>query len=196
MGTIRLKRGAGAPSTGDLVEGEPGIDLTNKIGYFDVGNVIYYVGQYIPGSAGIDFIHAVDEDVDIITLAGITNTPKLYWDQSEDAHRLTRGLVVDRGLRVAGLQLAVVAKTAAYTATALDDVITCGAGNETFAIDLPAPSAALTAKVFFIKNVGTGVITVDANTTGGTTIDGSNTQTINQYECLQVISDASVYWAI
>ena len=92
-----------------------------------------------------------------------------------------------------GLKLNIVAKTAAYTATATDDVITCGAGNETFTIDLPA---ALDGKVYYIKNVGTGVITVDADTTGSTTIDGDTTQTVNQYECLQVISDASVYWIL
>lgn len=85
------------------------------------------------------------------------------------------------------------AKTAAYTATALDDVITCGAGNETFTIDLPAVDD---GKVFYIKNVGTGTITVDANTTGSTTIDGDTTQTVARYECLQVVCDASVYWAI
>jgi len=96
-------------------------------------------------------------------------------------------------LKITGLNLNVVAKTTAYTAVETDDVITCGAGNESFTVDLPVPVA---GKVFFIKNVGTGVITVDADTTGSTTIDGDTTQTVNQYECLQVIADASVYWAI
>lgn len=92
-----------------------------------------------------------------------------------------------------GLRLNIVAKTVAYTATATDDIITCGAGNETFTVDLPT---ALTGKVYFIKNVGTGTITVDADTTGSTTIDGQATQTISQYECLMIVSDASVYWVI
>lgn len=96
-------------------------------------------------------------------------------------------------LNCANGTLNVVAKTAAYTATMSDEVITCGAGNETFTVDLPA---VVLGKIFYIKNVGTGVITVDANTTGSTTIDGDNTQTVNQYECLQVTCDASVYWAI
>ena len=95
--------------------------------------------------------------------------------------------------KINGLKLNTVAKTGAYTATATDDVITCGAGNQTFTIDLPA---VVDGKVFYIKNVGTGTITVDANTTGGTTIDGVNTKALAQYESLQVIADASVYWAI
>ena len=95
--------------------------------------------------------------------------------------------------RQEGEKVNVVAKTSAYTATAADDIITCGAGNETFTVDLPVP---LTSKTYYIKNVGTGVITVDADTTGSTTIDGDTTQLVNQYECLKIISDGSVYWAI
>jgi len=100
------------------------------------------------------------------------------------------------GIPSVSLTLVTIAKTAAYTATVTDDVIICGAGNETFTVDLPVPSGAMTGKVFYIKNVGTGVITLDADTTGSSTIDGDTTQTINQYECLQVISDGSVWWAI
>jgi len=89
--------------------------------------------------------------------------------------------------------LNIVAKTAAYTASSTDDIITCGAGDETFTIDLPAGSS---GKVYYIKNIGSGVITVDADTTGSTTIDGDTTQTINQDECLEVIADSSEYWSI
>ena len=77
--------------------------------------------------------------------------------------------------------------------TADDDVVTCGAGDETFTIDLPAPSI---GKTFYIKNVGSGTITVDADSTGSTTIDDETTQTVAQYETLKVVSDASEYWSI
>ena len=93
---------------------------------------------------------------------------------------------------VAGTRIDITSKISDYTATALDVVIVCGAGNETFTIYLPAPS---NGKVYYIKNIGTGVITVNSNTVGGTTIDGANTATLNQYECLQVVSD-SVEWHI
>ncbi len=92
-----------------------------------------------------------------------------------------------------GYLLNIAAKTAAYTAAATDDVITCGAGNETFTVDLPT---VVSGKVFYIKNVGTGTITVDADTTGSTTIDGSTTITLAQYETVKVVADASVYWII
>lgn len=107
---------------------------------------------------------------------------------------LSDPLIASGAVTVSGLSINTVAKTTAYTAAATDDVITCGAGNETFTIDLPAPTA---GKTFYIKNVGTGVITVDADTTGGTTIDGETTQIISsQYDCMKVISDASAYWII
>ena len=130
--------------------------------------------------------------------AHVHNTDTLQLDAVNSdggafAFSTTGKVTFNQNVAVNGLSVSVVAKTAAYTATATDDVITCGAGNETFTIDLPAPA---TGKTFYIKNVGTGVITVDADTTGSTTIDGDTTQTVNQYECLKVVSDASVYWAI
>lgn len=96
-------------------------------------------------------------------------------------------------LSITGLSLNIAAKTAAYTATATDDVITCGAGNETFTVDLPVP---VNKKVYYVKNVGTGLITVDAQTTGSTTIDGQNTQQLVQFDTLMVIAGASVYHII
>ena len=87
----------------------------------------------------------------------------------------------------------VVAKTATYTITTSDDIITCGAGNQTFTVSLPTPA---TGKIYYIKNVGTGLITVDADAVGSTTIDGDTTQPVAQDECLEVVADASVYWSI
>ncbi len=93
-----------------------------------------------------------------------------------------------------GLKLNIVAKTANYNVAGTDDVITCGAGNETFTIDLPSPVA---GQVYHIKNVGTGTITVDANVDGGTTIDGGNTAVLTtQYECITIISNGTVYWIL
>jgi len=137
--------------------------------------------------------HASDHEVggnDLVThdsLTGFVADEHIDWTSTSE-NIVTTGTIYGKGYRIN-----IVAKTAAYTATAADDVITCGAGNQTFTIDLPAP---LVGKTYYIKNVGTGVITVDADTTGSTTIDGDTTQTINQYECLKVVSDASVYWSI
>jgi len=94
-----------------------------------------------------------------------------------------------------GILMSIVAKTAAYTVTSSDDMVTCGAGNETFNVDIIAP---IVSKIYYIKNVGTGVITVDADTTGGSTIDAETTQTLYQYDSLTIVgaSDASEWWII
>jgi hypothetical protein len=43
--TIKLKNGSGAPTTGDLVQGEPALDLTNKRLYTEnASGVVIEVG--------------------------------------------------------------------------------------------------------------------------------------------------------
>ncbi len=96
--------------------------------------------------------------------------------------------------KVNGYKCNIVAKTANYTATPLDDVITCGAGDESFTITLPAVSLVGEGKVYLIKNVGAGTITVDGD--GSETIDGTLTKTLNQYECVQVESDTTGWWVL
>ena len=45
MTTIKLKNGSGAPTAGDLVQGEPALDLTNKRLYTeDSGGTVIEVG--------------------------------------------------------------------------------------------------------------------------------------------------------
>jgi hypothetical protein len=86
--------------------------------------------------------------------------------------------------------LPVVTKTSAYAAGALDVVIRC---NGTFAVTLPAATA--TGKHYYIKNVGTGVITI---TPAGTDkIDGQSTIVSNsQYDDVEIIDGASGAWDI
>ena len=80
----------------------------------------------------------------------------------------------------------IVTKTEAYTATDNDDAILC---NGTFTITLPA-SSGVSGKIFYIKNIGTGVITVDGNS--GETIDGDLTKEMDyQYSDMEIISDGS-----
>ena len=80
----------------------------------------------------------------------------------------------------------IVEVSATYTATANDDVIIC---DGTFPVTLPALSG-ITGKIYTIKNVGTGVITVDGD--GAETIDGFTTQVIsNQYDAIKIIAGAS-----
>lgn len=83
-----------------------------------------------------------------------------------------------------------VAKTANYTATISDYTIDCTAN--TFTITLPT-AVGIQGRIYNIKNTGTGVITVDAN--GTETIDGVLTQTIVQWENLQIQS-TNLSWII
>ena len=95
------------------------------------------------------------------------------------AHSLERGLNYQ-------------SKTANYTLTDIDDVIDCTSGTFT----LTLPSAALNnGKTFYLKNTGSGTITL--NTTSSQTIDGnaSGTLTLTTGDSMTVISNNS-NWVI
>ena len=79
--------------------------------------------------------------------------------------------------------MAYVAKSANYTATVTDNVILC---TGTFTITLPT-AVGNGGKVFNIKNVSTGIITVDAN--GSETIDGDLTVLLYENDNLAIISN-------
>ena len=93
-----------------------------------------------------------------------------------------------------GIKLPIVSKTEAYTATEADHTILCGAGNQTFTVTLPAVSG-LAGFILNIKNVGTGVITVDG--ASAETIDGNATAVINtQFDSITIQCDGSTWWVI
>jgi len=72
----------------------------------------------ISGSDGLDFNPVADGDVDLITV-GVTGTPKLSWDESEDAFALTKPLFVG-GTEVSG------AGTDNWLVNAIDNAIESG----------------------------------------------------------------------
>ena len=85
----------------------------------------------------------------------------------------------------------VVSKSAAYTATVADDVILC---SGTFTVDLPAVSKT-SGKQLEIKNIGTGVITVDAS--GAETIDGAATVVLStRYDSVTLVSNSFTWYVI
>ena len=76
------------------------------------------------------------------------------------------------------------------------------AGNETyiicnsagaFTVTLPAVASSL-EKVYHIKNINTGVVTVDGN--ASETIDDQTTQILNQYDAMHIVCDGSEWWII
>ena len=73
-----------------------------------------------------------------------------------------------------------------YTVISSDDIILC---SGTITIDLPL-AADLTRKIIRIKNIGTGVVTVDPNE--NELIDGGLTAELEcQYESITIVSDSS-----
>lgn len=80
--------------------------------------------------------------------------------------------------------------TAAATLGANDEVVLC---NGTFTVTLP-PAAGSLGKIYVIKNIGSGTITIDANSSE--TIDNATTKVLYQYESKQVASDGSEWWII
>jgi hypothetical protein len=86
--------------------------------------------------------------------------------------------------------LSIQSKSATYTALVTDDVILC-TGTWTLSLYTAVGNA---GKLLFVKNNGTGIITVDPN--AGETIDGESTVEIaNQYSALYLMSDGT-NWVI
>lgn len=88
--------------------------------------------------------------------------------------------------------LSYVNKTAAYTLTIEDDVVTCTSGA--FALTLPTAVGSRSQK-YYLKNTGAGTITI--NTTSAQTIDGnaSGTLTLTTNQSMTVISN-NANWVI
>jgi len=77
-------------------------------------------------------------------------------------------------------------KTTTYTLTNSDDVVSCTSG--TFTVTTHA-SATATKKPYYICNQGTGIITIDGNSSE--TIDGQATITLYQYESITIFPNGT-----
>ena len=82
-------------------------------------------------------------------------------------------------------------ETATYTVAAGDYVINC---NKTSAMTVNLPAASGSGRILVIKNINTGVVTVDGNS--GDTIDGETTQALNQWDSMTVIDYVVGGWVI
>ena len=83
-------------------------------------------------------------------------------------------------------QMPYVAKTTTYTITSDDYAIECTSG--TFTVSLPT-AVGISGKVYVVKNSGTGVITVDPNSTE--TIDGNLALDLYQYDSVTLMSNGA-----
>ena len=85
---------------------------------------------------------------------------------------------------------AITAQVAGYTAVKNDVVLCTG----TFTVTLTAAATVATGGIIVVKNVSTGVITVDANL--AETIDGALTITLAQYDSVMLITNGSNWFVI
>lgn len=84
------------------------------------------------------------------------------------------------------IKTSVVSISTAYTVLVSDSTINCASG--TFTVTLPT-AVGNTGLMFNIKNSGTGIITIDGN--GTETIDNELTQTITQWDNINLQSNGS-----
>lgn len=127
---------------------------------------------------------------------GDTESNLIFADASADTVYLggsPNGASVVKGgtIKSKGDQLAVVTKTADYTAAANDEVIVC---NKTTAMTITLPAATGSGQTYSIKNINTGAVTIDGNSAD--TIDGALTQIIYQWEGIRVHDYAANAWVV
>ena len=72
-----------------------------------------------------------------------------------------------------------------------NEIVIC---NKVSAMTITLPVAVGSYKVYFIKNINIGVVTVDGN--GADTLDGELTQPIDQWEAITIVDYASNKWSI
>ena len=90
-----------------------------------------------------------------------------------------------------GTKLHVRTVTDSTTIAVTDDILNC---NKATAMTVNLPAASGSGRVLMIKNINTGVVTVDGDS--GDTIDGETTQTLSQWESINVIDYAANAWII
>jgi Ca2+-binding RTX toxin-like protein len=103
----------------------------------------------------------------------------------------TLSVVSAQSITGAGYNYAKTVQTSTYVALVTDDLIIC---NSSIAFTVTLPVASGTGKRFAIKNINTGVITVDGNSND--TIDGLANQTVAQWQCIEVVDYVANKWVI
>lgn len=104
-------------------------------------------------------------------------------------------IVADVSLVTGGtINLQTVTKTTDYTA-ASEVVILCDATSGDLTITLPT-AVGITGRVYYIKRIDGSANTVTVDGNGTETIDDDLTKTLNQYDCMQIVSDGSEWWIL
>jgi hypothetical protein len=82
-------------------------------------------------------------------------------------------------------------QTDTYTVEDTDEVIVC---DKTTAMFIYVPETSGTGQRLYIKNINTGIVTVDCSATE--LIDNVETIELNQWDCLELVSYDTGKWAI
>jgi len=110
----------------------------------------------------------------------------------------TGGRVDDSGIAISELEkiLKIVeTKSGDYTLTSSDNVIIVDATSQDITIDTPAAVKSGREYTIIRKDDSANAVTVDANSTGNTTLNGDNTQSMpDQYDAMQIIYDGTEWF--
>ena len=143
-------------------------DLNHIVNHDDLADM--------PDSSGVDTNHDTRYVAKVQTGTPATPTPfagMLWYDTDATGSAVTSTVNI-------------VTKTGAYTLTS-DDVVVLA--NGTFTLTLPT-AVGISGKMYDIKNIGTGTVTVDGD--GTETIDDGLTAVMSvRYEAITIISDGS-----
>lgn len=120
------------------------------------------------------------------TLGPDSDTDAVKLDSNKDFY-ITAGNLVSQG----GRKLKVTVVTGTYTALTSDDVIV---GNSTTAFTITLPAASGGGRRYHVKNINTGTVTVDGDSSD--TIDGDASQALAQWDAIILEDYAANKWVI
>lgn len=187
-------------------------DNKNYIRFVDAdGETLSYFGTLFSALAGVSFsivdlsgmalnagnIHQAKSDTGQLSYVNMTALRNGAADfaavecRYETDESTTITLTADTIDITGGVQLTTTTKTADYVATVADHVIVC---NKATAMTITLPAATGSGQWFVISSIGAGAVTVDGNSSD--TINGLTTQTIGQYDAMQVVDYAANAWVI
>lgn len=135
-----------------------------------------------------DALNPVVATLTVDTLNGLVMATAGLFDQVS----LESPLSLSSGVLKILNQNAVTVITGNYTILSTDRVIVCNSSGD-LTVTLPHPISS-SGRHHIIKNIGTGVVTIDGN--GTDTIDGELTQALNQWDAVELMAYASGKWAI
>jgi hypothetical protein len=120
------------------------------------------------------------------------NNSNFYFDQVNDRLGISAGITPNSTLQVGGsMSIAIVVKTATYTAQGSDYTIECNNTAGSMTVNLPT-AAGIPGRVYVIKKVSAAGNSVVIDGYLSETIDGSLTNTITiQYGCIMIQSDGT-----